>query len=78
MQAVMATMKAKRKQWLPENMGEVCKPVKSESMTLREAARAYNVPAETLRRRVAGTVSLVLQRFQQVRRKLVWLNTVLL
>ena len=39
-------------------MEEACKSVKSESMTLREAARAYNVPVETLRRRVAGIVSL--------------------
>jgi len=61
-------MKAKRKQWLPENMGEACKSVKSESMG---PARAYNVPVETLRRCVTDTVSLVLQWFQQVRRKLV-------
>ena len=54
----MASMKAKRKQWLPENMEEACKSVKSESMSLREAARAYSVPVETLRRRVAGLVSL--------------------
>ena len=50
--------KAKRKQWLPENMEEACKSVKSESMSLREAARAYNIPVETLRRRVVGIVSL--------------------
>ena len=43
----MASMKVKRKQWLPENMGEACKSVKRESMTLREAAKAYNVPVET-------------------------------
>ena len=54
----MASMKAKRRQWLPENMEEACKSVKSGSMILREAARAYNVPVETLRRRVAGIVSL--------------------
>ena len=51
-------MKAKRKQWLLENMEEACKSVKNENMGLREAARAYNVPVETLRRRVAGIVSL--------------------
>ena len=39
-------------------MEEACKSIKSESMSLREAARAYNVPVETLRRRVAGIVSL--------------------
>ena len=54
----MASMKAKKKQWLPENMEEACKSVKSESMTLRKAARAYNIPVETLRRCVAGTVSI--------------------
>lgn len=51
-------MRAKRKQWLPENREEAYKSVKSEGMSLREAARAYNVPVETLRRRVAGIVSL--------------------
>ena len=54
----MASMKAKRKQWLPENMEGACKSIKSKSMGLREAARAYNVPVETLRRRVAGIVSV--------------------
>ena len=49
-------MKVKGQQ--PESVEEVFKSVKSESMTLREAARAYNVPVETLRRRVAGIVSL--------------------
>ena len=39
-------------------MEEACKSVKNESMSLREAARAYNVPVETLRRRVAGVVSM--------------------
>lgn len=34
------------------------KSVKSGSMFLREAARAYNVPVETLRRCIAGMVSL--------------------
>ena len=47
-----------RKQWLPENVGKACKSVKSESMTLREAERTYDVPVRTLRRRVAGIVSL--------------------
>ena len=53
----MASMKPKRKQWLPENMEEACKSVKSDTMGLREAARAHNVPVETLRRRVAGIVT---------------------
>ena len=39
-------------------MEEACKSVKSERMTLPEAAREYNIPVETLRRCVAGIVSL--------------------
>ena len=39
-------------------MEEAFKSVRNESMGLREAARAYNVPVETLRRRVAGVVSI--------------------
>ena len=39
-------------------MEEALKSVRNESMGLREAARAYNVPVETLRRRVAGVVSI--------------------
>ena len=39
-------------------MEEAFKSVMNESMGLREAARAYNVPVETLRRRVAGVVSI--------------------
>ena len=35
-----------------------CKSVKDDNMGLCEAARAYNVPVETLRRCVAGIVSL--------------------
>jgi len=39
-------------------MEEACKSVKSENMTLCEAARVYNVPIETLRKCVVSTVSL--------------------
>ena len=39
-------------------MEEACKSFKNESMSLREAAKAYNVPVETLGRRVAGVVSM--------------------
>ena len=52
-----ASLEVKKKQCLPKSMEEACKSVKSESMTLREAARAYNAPVETLRRRVASIVS---------------------
>ena len=38
-------------------MEEACKSVKSDTMGLREAARAHNVPVETLRRRIAGIVT---------------------
>ena len=43
----MASMKAKRNQWAPESMEEACKAVKNE-MSVREAARKYNLPVETL------------------------------
>ena len=51
-------MKTKRKQWAADSMEEACIAVKNEQMSLREAARKYNVPVETLRRRTAGLVSL--------------------
>ena len=54
----MASVEVKRKQWTPESMEEACKAVRDENMGLREAARKYNVPTETLRRRTAGLVSL--------------------
>ena len=38
-------------------MEEACKAV-NNGMSLHEAARKYNVPVETLRRRTAGLVSL--------------------
>ena len=56
--AGMTSVKAKRKQWDAGSMEEASKAVKSEQMSLREAARKYNVPVETLRRRTAGLVSL--------------------
>ena len=39
-------------------MEEAVKTVKDEGSGLRQAARAYNVPVETLRRRVNGTVEV--------------------
>ena len=51
-------MATKRRQWLPDSMERACNAVKEDSMGLRQAARAYNVPVETLRRRVAGIVDI--------------------
>ena len=51
-------MAAKRKQWGAESMMQACNAVKNEQMGLREAARKYNVPDETLRRQTTGIVSL--------------------
>lgn len=47
----------KRKQWSCESM-EAAKSVNEEGMGLRQSARLYNVPVETLRRRVTGSVEL--------------------
>ena len=41
-----------------EAVEEACNAVKNELMGLREAARKYNVPVETLRRRTTDLVSL--------------------
>ena len=51
-------MAAKRKQWAADCMEGACNAVKNEQMGLHEAARTYNVPVETLRRRTTGLVSL--------------------
>lgn len=48
----------KRKQWTPESMDAAVSYVKNENSSLREAARLYNVPVETLRRRVIGSVEM--------------------
>ena len=49
--------KQKRKLWQEESMKEAVAYVQS-GKPLREAARLYNVPVETLRRRTNGTVDL--------------------
>jgi len=49
--------KAKRKQWSAESMVAAIQAVE-EGKGLREAARLYNLPVETLRRRITGTVSV--------------------
>ena len=51
-------MATKRRQWLPEGMERARKAVKEDSVGLQQTARAYNVPVETLRRRVAGIVNI--------------------
>ena len=48
----------KRKLWCKESMLEAVKSIEDEGKGLREAARIYNVPVETLRRRVIGITSL--------------------
>ena len=49
--------KPKRKLWSDESMAAAVRSVR-EGMGLRESARLYNVPIETLRRRVIGSVDL--------------------
>lgn len=51
-------MVAKRKQWAADSMEGDCIAMKNEQMGPREAARKYNVPVETLRRRTTGLVNL--------------------
>ena len=45
-----------RKLWSEESMTAATNSVLHDKMTLREASRLYNVPFETLRRRVNGSV----------------------
>ena len=47
-----------RKQWSDDSMVAAVDGVLKESRSLRESARLYNVPIETLRRRVNGSVSM--------------------
>ena len=51
-------MATKRKMWTSESMAAAVDAVKQEGKTLRAASRLYNVPLETLRRRVTGSVEL--------------------
>jgi len=50
-------VKTKRKQWSSESMEAAVKSVK-DGMGLRQASRLYNVPLETMRRRVIGAVDM--------------------
>ena len=50
-------MAAKRKLWTEERMQAAVESIK-EGKGLRQTARLYNVPVETLRRRVNGSVSM--------------------
>ena len=47
-----------RKLWREESMLEAVKSIEDDGKGLREAARVYNVPVETLRRRIVGITSL--------------------
>uniref|UniRef100_A0A1X7TY21 HTH psq-type domain-containing protein n=1 Tax=Amphimedon queenslandica TaxID=400682 RepID=A0A1X7TY21_AMPQE len=51
-------MACKRKLWSQTAMEEAVKTVIDEGSGLRQVARAYNMPVETLRRRVNGTVEV--------------------
>ena len=53
----MAASKPERKLWQEESMMEAVAFVQNGN-SLRQAARLYNVPVETLRRRVNGAVSV--------------------
>jgi hypothetical protein len=54
----MATKGKKRKQWSQESMTAAVDAVNKEHSSLRAASRLYNVPIETLRRRVSGQVDI--------------------
>ena len=49
---------AKRRQWSDLSMAAAVDSVQKEGKGLREAARLYNLPVESLRRRVIGSVDL--------------------
>ena len=49
---------AKRKLWTDESMQAVVSSVKNDSKTVCEASRLYNVPFESLRRRITESVEL--------------------
>ena len=51
-------MAAKRKQWSDVSMAAAVDQVQQQGLSLRESSRLYNVPLETLRRRVNGTVAI--------------------
>ena len=53
----LMAVNTRRKRWSQTSMVGAVKAVK-EGLGLREAAKSYNVPVETLRRRVIGAVSL--------------------
>ena len=51
-------MATKRKQWSDISMAAAVSEVEKQQLTLRESSRLYNVPLETLRRRVNGLVPM--------------------
>ena len=55
---VMAQSASKHKLWSDFSMSAAVNSVLKENRGLREASRLYNVPIETLRRRVTGSVAV--------------------
>ena len=53
----MSQAKKQRKQWSKESIQAAVKSVQ-DGKGLREASRLYNVPVETLRRRITGSVDM--------------------
>jgi len=56
--ATSSTSTVKRKLWTEESMEAAVSSVLNDNKGLREAARLYNIPVETLRRRVNGSVKV--------------------
>ena len=56
-EAMSSCADGKRKLWTEESMEAATNGVHNENMTSREASRLCNVPFETLRRRVNGSVN---------------------
>jgi len=56
--ATSSTSTVKRKLWIEESMEAPVSSVLNDNKGLREAARFYNIPVKTLRRRVNGSVKV--------------------
>lgn len=53
------TRKTNRGSWCPKNMEEATIKVKSNKMTMRQAAEIYNVPYTSLQRRISSNQNVV-------------------